>query len=56
MEVNGTALGRFTAGKEPWHPFTRLMVGPRACLGRFGVEKNLVILAGSEPRIIQSLA
>ena len=43
--------GRFTTGKEPRYPLNRGQGGARSRSGRFGGEKNLLLLRDFEPRL-----
>lgn len=48
VEWSNSRPGRFTSGKEPWHPFNRRCVGPRA-------NPEVLPLSGFEARTVQPI-
>jgi hypothetical protein len=58
MEVSGKlhTLATFTHRREPRYPLNRRLAGLQTQSGHFGEEKNLLILLGFKPRIIQPIA
>jgi hypothetical protein len=56
-EWSASPPGRFThQEKSPWYPLDRKLGGPQNRSGRGGEEKNLWLLPGLEPPIIQAVA
>jgi hypothetical protein len=45
-EWSTSRLCRFTPGKEPGYPFNGRLFGSQSRSGRFGKEKNLLLLSG----------
>jgi len=48
--------GCFFPEKKPWKPLSSWLIGPHSRFGRFGEEKNILLLRKYEPRIIQPVA
>jgi hypothetical protein len=55
-EWSASCHGRLALKKIAWYPFIQGPDGPKCRSGRFGEEKNLLPLVGSEPLIVLFVA
>jgi hypothetical protein len=58
MEVNGQlhTLASLPQGMSPLYQFYKGLGGPQSRSGRYGEQKNLLPLPGTEPRLLYRLS